>query len=468
MDTLLLARLQFAITTVYHFFFVPLTMGLAILVAIMETIYVSTGDEKYKRMTKFWGHLLIINFAMGVVTGIVQEFQFGMNWSEYSRFVGDIFGVPLAIEALMAFFLESVFLGIWIFGWDKLPKRVHAATIWVVAIGSNLSALWILIANSFMQQPVGYQIVNGRAELVDFWALVTNPNVWIQFPHVLAGSLVTAAFFIISVSAYHLLRHRHNAYPAEKLAEFRRAFQIGAVVAVISGGLVILTGHDQAQHMVETQPMKMAAAEALWESESPASFSLFTIGDQTTLEDVFSIRIPAMLSVLAYNRPTGEVQGIRDLQAEYQAQYGPGNYVPWLPMIYWSFRLMVGAGFLMIVVGLLALYFFSKEQLTTRPRFLMLLTGMVVVPYAANTAGWIMAEAGRQPWIVFGLLKTQDAVSPGVSAGSLLFSLIAFTLVYGALMVADIFLLYRYGTGSDEEDEEAQSDDDLSIAFTGN
>lgn len=467
MDTLLLARLQFAITTVYHFFFVPLTMGLAILVAIMETIYVATDNEMYKRMAKFWGHLLIINFAMGVVTGIVQEFQFGMNWSEYSRFVGDIFGVPLAIEALMAFFLESVFLGIWIFGWDKLPKKVHAATIWAVAIGSNLSALWILIANSFMQQPVGYEIVNGRAELVDFWALLTNPNVWIQYPHVLVGSLVTAAFFIMSVSAYHLLRRRSVDYPATKLAEYRRAFQIAAVVAVISGGLIILTGHDQAQHMVETQPMKMAAAEALWETESPASFSLFTIGDQSDLEDVFSIRIPALLSVLAYNRPTGEVQGIRDLQAEYQATYGEGSYVPWLPMIYWSFRVMVGAGFFMMAVGLAALYFFAKEQLMTRPRFLRLLMFMVIVPYAANTTGWIMAEAGRQPWIVFGLLKTGDAVSPGVSAGSLLFSLIAFTLVYGALMAADIFLLYRYGTGSDDEDERPLRDDDLSIAFTG-
>lgn len=468
MDALLLARLQFAITTVYHFFFVPLTMGLAILVAIMETVYVVTDNDMYKKMAKFWGHLLIINFAMGVVTGIVQEFQFGMNWSEYSRFVGDIFGVPLAIEALMAFFLESVFLGIWIFGWDKLPKKVHAATIWAVAIGSNLSALWILIANSFMQQPVGYEMVNGRAELVDFWALVTNPSVWVQYPHVLVGSLVTAAFFMMSISAYHLLRHRHSPYPAEKLQQFRLAFQIAAVVAVISGGLVILTGHTQAQHMVETQPMKMAAAEALWETEDPASFSLFTIGNQANLEDVFSIRLPALLSVLAYNRPTGEVQGIRDLQAEYQQIYGPGNYVPWLPVIYWTFRLMVGAGFLMIAIGLAALYFLSKNQLYARPRFLQLLLFMVIVPYAANTAGWIMAEAGRQPWVVFGLLKTADGVSPGVSIGSLLFSLVAFTLLYGILMAADVYLLYRYGTsGGEEQETPPADDDDLSIVFAG-
>ena len=470
MDALTVARLQFAITTVYHFFFVPLTMGLAVLVAIMETIYVRTGKESYKEMTKFWGHLLIINFAMGVVTGIVQEFQFGMNWSEYSRFVGDIFGVPLAIEALMAFFLESTFLGIWIFGWDKLPKRVHAATIWAVAIGSNLSALWILIANSFMQQPTGFVINNGRAELVDFGALLTNPSVWVQYPHVLVGSLVTAAFFIMSVSGYHLLRHRTKAYPENKLEQYRRAFQIAAVVAVISGGLVILTGHDQAQHMVLTQPMKMASAEGLWETEDPASFSLFTIGSQENLEDVFSIRLPALLSVLAYNRPTGAVQGIRNLQAEYQEIYGPGNYVPNLPIIYWMFRVMVGTGFLMMGVGMWALYLHAKGKLEESMKFLKWVPLMVIVPYIANSAGWIMSEAGRQPWIVFGLMKTADAVSPTVTIASVWFSLIVYTLLYGALMAADIYLLFRYGTSSGDATgmpEPTPSEDELSVVYSG-
>ena len=313
-------------------------------------------------------------------------------------------------------------------------------------------------------------IENGRAELVDFGALLTNPSVWVQYPHVLVGSLVTAAFFIMSVSAYHLLRNRTKPYPESKLEQYRRAFQIAAIVAVISGGLVIFTGHDQAQYMVETQPMKMASAEGLWETEDPASFSLFTIGDQENLEDVFSIRLPALLSVLAYNRPTGEVQGIRDLQAEYQEIYGPGNYVPNLPVIYWMFRVMVGGGFLMMGVGLVRAVPFAKGKLEGSARFLKWVPLMVIVPYVANSAGWIMAEAGRQPWIVFGLMKTADAVSPNVTLGSLWFSLIAFTLLYGALMAADIYLLFRYGTGSGDATgipTPEPSEDELSVVYSG-
>jgi cytochrome d ubiquinol oxidase subunit I len=292
----------------------------------------------------------------------------------------------------------------------------------------------------------------------------------VQYPHVLVGSLVTAAFFIMSVSGYHLLRHRTKSYPANKLEQYRRAFQIGAIVAVVSGGLVILTGHDQAQHMVQTQPMKMAAAEGLWETENPASFSLFTIGNQENLEDVFSIRIPTLLSILAYNRPTGAVQGIRDLQAEYQATYGPGNYVPNLPVVYWMFRIMVGTGFLMMGVGLWALYLYAKGKLEGSLKFLKWVPLMVIVPYIANTAGWIMAEAGRQPWIVFGLMKTADAVSPNVTLASVWFSLIAFTLLYGVLMGADIYLLFRFGTGSGDATgivAAAPPEDELSVVYSG-
>ena len=238
MDPTILARTQFAITTVYHFFFVPLTLGLSIIVALMETLYVQTGNEVYKRMTKFWGKLFVINFAMGVVTGIVQEFQFGMNWSEYSRFVGDIFGAPLAIEALLAFFLESVFLGLWLFGWDKLSKRAHAATMWMVAIGSNISALWILIANSFMQEPVGYVIRNGRAEMDDFAAVIFNPNIWVQFPHVFTAGLTTAAFFVLGISAYHLAKKNETDL-------FKRSFQIAAIIGTMAIVLVGLGGHSQ-------------------------------------------------------------------------------------------------------------------------------------------------------------------------------------------------------------------------------
>jgi cytochrome d ubiquinol oxidase subunit I len=437
-DTTAVARWQFAITTVYHFFFVPLTLGLSILVALMETAYVRTGDETYKRMTKFWGKLFVINFAMGVVTGIVQEFQFGMNWSEYSRFVGDVFGAPLAIEALLAFFLESTFLGVWIFGWDKLSTKAHAATFWLVAIGSNLSALWILIANSFMQQPVGYILRDGRAEMNDFLALITNPNVWVQFPHVFASGMATAAFFVLGVSAYHLVKK------SKQQELFRRSLRGAMAYGLIGVLLVILVGHSQAQHMVQTQPMKMAAAEALWESENPASFSLFTIGDEPGRRDLLSIRIPGALSFLAYNRFSGEVKGITNLQAQYEQTYGPGNYVPPVAISYWTFRAMVGAGFLMAALALYGLYLVLREKTAEKHWFLLALIGAIGLPYLANTTGWLFTEIGRQPWIVFGLQKTAEAVSPSVAGESVLLSLAIFTLLYGTLMLADIYLLAKY------------------------
>ncbi len=437
MAALTLARWQFAITTVYHFFFVPLTLGLSILVAIMETMYVSTGKEEYKQMTKFWGKLFLINFAMGVVTGIVQEFQFGMNWSEYSRFVGDIFGAPLAIEALLAFFLESTFLGIWIFGWDKLSKELHVTTIWLVAIGSNLSALWILIANSFMQQPVGYAIRNGRAEMTDFFALLTNGHVWVQFPHVFTAGISTAAFFVISISAYHLLKKTKDT------VVFRKSFKLGIIYGTVGTVLVILVGHTQAQYMVKIQPMKMAAAEALWDTENPAAMSLFTIGDEKNRKDVFAIRIPGALSFLAYNRFSGEVKGINQIQAEYEKSHGPGNYVPPVAISYWTFRIMAGAGFVMLFLVLYGLIKILKNQLDFKPSMLKLMFWSLVLPYVANSTGWIFTEVARQPWVVFGVLRIEDAVSPTVSTGEVLFSLIAFTLVYGVLMGVTIYLMRK-------------------------
>lgn len=453
MDALLLARLQFAITTVYHFFFVPLTLGLSIMLAIMETIYVRTGDEKYKRMVKFWGKLFLINFAMGVVTGIVQEFQFGMNWSEYSRFVGDIFGAPLAIEALLAFFLESTFLGLWIFGWDKLSKRVHAFTMWMVAIGANISALWILIANSFMQEPVGYVLRNGRAEMNDFFALLTNPHVWAQFPHVFFSGITTAAVFVVGISAFHLLRNSHDK------AVWHTSFRFSMIYGLIGIVLVIMQGHTQAQHMVKNQPMKLAAAEALWDSEDPAAMSLFTWGDEKNRWDVFAIRMPALLSILAYNRPSGLVKGINDLQEEYVQTYGPGDYVPPVAITYWTFRMMVGAGMVLLVLILLGILYIIKENYPQKIWFMKLLPWAIALPYIANSTGWIMAEVGRQPWIVFGLQKTADAVSPSVSSGEVLFSLIVFTLLYGVLMGADIYLLKKYAiAGTDETKPQPESE----------
>ncbi|MDD5466613.1 MAG: cytochrome ubiquinol oxidase subunit I [Anaerolineales bacterium] len=437
MDIVLLSRLQFAVTTVYHFFFVPLTLGLSFLVALMETLYVRSGKEIYKDMTKFWGKLFLINFAMGVVTGIVQEFQFGMNWSEYSRFVGDVFGAPLAIEALLAFFLESTFLGIWIFGWDKLSKGMHAAAMWMVAIGANISALWILIANSFMQEPVGYVIRNGRAEMSDFLALLFNPNVQVQFPHTVMAGFTTGAFFVMGISAYHLLRKQHVGF-------FRRSFQNAAVVGTIAIGLVALNGHSQAQEMVRSQPMKMAAAEALWNTEDPASFSLLTIGDLEQRRDVLAIRIPRLLSLLAYNQLDGEVKGIYDLQAEFEDQYGPGNYIPPVAVTYWTFRIMAGAGMLLLVLALYALFIIMGEMVDRHPLVLKAFGLALFLPYAANTAGWLMTELGRVPWVVYGVMKIDDAVSPNVSGSMVLTSLLGFTLIYAVLMAADIYLLNKY------------------------
>lgn len=441
MDTLVLARLQFAITTVYHFFFVPLTLGLSIFVALLQTVYYRTGDETWKRHTQFWGKLFLINFAMGVVTGIVQEFQFGMNWSEYSRFVGDIFGAPLAIEALLAFFLESTFIGVWFFGWGKVSQRVHLASIWLVALASNLSALWILLANSFMQQPVGYVLRNGRAEMNDFFALATNPNIFTQFPHVIFGGVTTAGFFVLGISAWHLLRQSSPDF-------FARSFKLATVYALIGVIMVGVVGHSQAQHLIGTQPMKMAAAEALYDTEDPASFSLLTIGDWTQRREVFAIRLPSLLSLLAYNQFDGQVKGINDLQQEYSVKYGAGDYVPPVAFIYWSFRAMAGAGTAMLVLAALALYFALKNNLTGSKRFLQILPWAILLPYIANTAGWLMTELGRVPWIVFGVMKIEDGVSPAfvVNSTAIVITLVLFTLTYGALMGVTVYLMRRYAT----------------------
>lgn len=471
MEALELARLQFAVTTIYHFFFVPLTLGLSILTAIMQTQWVRTGDETYKKMTKFWGTLFLINFAMGVVTGIVQEFQFGMNWSEYSRFVGDIFGAPLAVEALMAFFMESTFLGLWIFGWDRLPQKVHLATIWIAAIGANISAYWILVANSFMQNPVGYEVVemadgSTRAQMTDFFEIITNPNVLLQYPHVVLGAFTTAAFFVMGISAFHLLRKEN-----ENTVMFRRSFNIALVFGLVSVLGAMGFGHAQGQHMANYQPMKLAAAEGIWENEDPAGLSLLQIGNEFTAdseqgEAIFDIRIPSLLSFLTYNTPNGEVQGLNTLNALYQEQFGDKfdeayaeeygldeiSYIPpaiWLT--YWSFRAMVGMGTAMFFLALLALWFNYRGSLQNQRWFLRLMVAAIVAPYIANSTGWVLTEVGRQPWIVFGEMRIEAAVSPLVTVGELWITLIGFTLVYGVLMVADVWLLWKYGSAGAAE-----------------
>jgi cytochrome d ubiquinol oxidase subunit I len=380
---------------------------------------------------------------MGVVTGIVQEFQFGMNWSEYSRYVGDIFGAPLAIEALMAFFLESTFIGMWLFGWNRLPQKIHLLTIWLVAIAANISALWILTANSWMQQPVGYALRNGRAEMTDFVALLTNSHLWVQFPHVFFAGLSTGAFFMLGIVAFRLLRKDRDQ------VFFRTSFKMASVAAIIGASLVILVGHSQAQHMVQVQPMKMAAAEALWNTEESAGMSLFTIGDTRNLQDVFSIRIPSVLSILACNQPNCAVQGINELQAQYEQQFGPGNYVPNIFILYWSFRAMVGAGFLMLLIALWALVRALRDRVHKPSWILPLIPFAIALPYLANTTGWLLTEMGRYPWLVWGVLRLEQGVSP-VPAGQVLATLLGFTLVYGALMVADVYLLVKYARADTE------------------
>ena len=441
-----LSRLQFALTTIYHFFFVPLTLGLVWFVAILETQYARTGNEVYRKLTKFWGKLFLINFAMGVVTGIVMEFQFGMNWAGYANYVGDIFGAPLAIEALLAFFLESTFLGLWIFGWDKLSRKLHAAVIWLVALGSSLSALWILIANAFMQHPVGYVINNGRAEMVDFGALVFNPKAWVMFEHTLTAGLTTAAFFVLGISAYQLLRKKEIDF-------FKRSFNLAAIIGTIAVTLVIIGGHEQGLWLLQNQPMKAASAEALYDTEDPASFSILTIGDLTGRNKIWQIRIPRVLSLLYYNEFTGEVPGINNLETQYQEKYGPGTYIPLVVFTYWGFRLMVGAGFAMLALGGYALYHVMRSRVGPNIRWLVIFVFAIALPYIANTSGWILTEMGRQPFIVYGLLKTEDAMSPGLSSGMILFSLIGFALIYTALMGADVYLLAKFAKAGPSEGE---------------
>lgn len=438
MDLVLLSRLQFGLTTIYHFFFVPLSIGLAVMVALMESIYVKNGDENYRRMAKFWGKLLLINFAMGVVTGIVQEFQFGMNWSGYSRFVGDIFGAPLAIEALFAFFLESTFLGMWIFGWDKLKPGLHAACMWIVAIASSVSAFWILLANSFMQNPVGYVLRNGRAEMDSFGALLTNGHLQLQYPHVITAAWATAGFFVLGISALNLLKGKNPVF-------FQKSMKIAAVFALVGSLLVAGVGHMQGQHLIVEQPMKMAAAEALWETSDPAGLALVAAIDEEAGENTFEIVVPRVLSFMAYNSFSGEVKGIHDLQAEMVAAYGEGDYVPPVTVCFWAFRAMVGAGSLMVLFALVALVLNKTGKLAQQKLLLKLLGLGIALPYIANTGGWILAEMGRQPWIVYGLQTIYDGVSASVSSTEVLISLLGFAAVYTVLAVVDVYLLAKFG-----------------------
>ncbi|MCM4082306.1 cytochrome ubiquinol oxidase subunit I [Paractinoplanes hotanensis] len=466
MDTLDIARWQFGITTVYHFIFVPITIGMSALVAGLQTAWVRTGKEHYLRATKFWGKLFLINFAIGVVTGLVQEFQFGMNWSDYSRFVGDVFGAPLAIEGLLAFFLESTFLGLWIFGWDRLPKRLHLMTMWLVAIGTLLSAYFILAANSWMQHPVGYQLnpETGRAELTSISALLTNSTTLVAFPHTISAAYMTAGAVMLAVSAWHLSRRN-------QVEVFRPGLKLGAWVVLIAGLGTLISGDQQARVMTEQQPMKMAAAEALYRTSAPASFSVFTVGSLDGDEELYSLRIPNLLSVLGTGTLDGRVEGIDDLQAEYEQRYGPGDYSPNIPVTYWAFRLMIGTGGLAILVALVALAAVrqGRHPAGRTGRWLWIAAiSAVAMPLLANSFGWIFTEMGRQPWTVFGVLQTADSVSPSVTPGEAATSLITLTVLYGVLAVIEIGLFLKYAKAGAPQQQPPGTDDeeaDRPIAF---
>ena len=441
MGALDLARWQFGITTVYHFLFVPLTIGTSMLVAIMQTMWFRTNDEKWLKATKFFGKLFLINFAMGVVTGIVQEFQFGMAWSDYSRFVGDIFGAPLAVEALASFFLESTFLGLWIFGWDRLPRGLHLATIWAAAFGTMLSAYFILAANSFMQHPTGYVInpVTKRAELTDFGSVLFQNTTVATFAHVIASAFLVSGVGVVAVSLWLIMKDR-------SADAMRSTLKLGAWTAIVAGLLVMYTGDVQAKIMVQQQPMKMAAAEALYETTESAPFSLVTVGSLDGSEAYWALDIPGLTSFLAtgnWSGPDSTVQGINDLQAQYEQKYGPGEYAPYVPLVFWAFRAMIGLGGLGVLFAAFALWITRRQRVPSRGIIRLTSTVAVLVPLVGISAGWIFTEMGRQPWIVYGLMKTEAGVSPTLSVFQVATSLIVFTLLYGALAVVEVGLLIR-------------------------
>lgn len=446
MDVVLLSRLQFAVAVFFHFIFVPLTLGLTVLLAIMETAYVRTGNEMYKRMVKFWGKLFIINFVLGIVTGITLEFQFGTNWSKYSAFVGDIFGSLLAIEASVAFFLESTFVAVWIFGWDKVSQKTHCVAIWLVAIASNLSALWIILANGFMQHPVGYVIRNGRAELENFFAVLTNPYAWGQYFHTISSGWLLAGFFVLGISAWHLLRKN-------EIDLFKASVKFAAPFTLVFALAVAVFGHHQGNNVALYQPAKLAAMESHWETTTNAPMVALVWPDQENGKNaVEAIEIPGLLSFLAFNDFNAEVKGLNDFAKE---------DIPPVLTTFLSFRLMAGMGGLFILLAFLA--WKKREDLASNPLLCKALTYAIPLPYIAIMAGWMLAEVGRQPWIVYSLMRTSDAVSP-VPSSSVAISLLSFIVVYSVLGILDIYLLIKYARKGPQPAPAAESESEEGVA----
>ena len=436
-----LARWQFALTTLFHFIFVPLTLGLAPLLAVMQTLWHRSGDEKWLRLTRFFGTLFLINFAIGVATGLVMEFQFGMNWSAFSTYVGDVFGTPLAIEGIGAFMLEATFIGLWIFGWNRLSPKVHLATIYLVWLGTWLSAYFILTANSWMQHPVGYELNSqtGRAEATDIFEILFQGFVLFAWTHAILAGLVTASFFVLGVACWHLLRGRN-------VEVFRGAAKLAIVVALPVTFVQLGVGSEFGVLATDVQPMKISATEALWDTEEPAAFSLFQIGGFTVDDQTpsFDIEIPGLLSFLSTNSFKGEVVGINELQSQAEQQFGPGNYIPDVRLVYWSMRVMAYLGTLLLLLAAWGAWLLWRRKLESAKWFQRAALAGIALPFLANFAGWILTEAGRQPWVVYGLLRTEDAVSGSVSAWTVGLSLGVFVSLYAVLGLVDFYLIRRY------------------------
>ena len=451
-----LARIQFATTSIYHFFFVPLTLGLGPIVAVMQTMWHRTKDERWLRLTHFFGTLFLINFAIGVATGLVQEFQFGMNWSVYSKFVGNVFGAPLAIEGLAAFFLEATFLGVWIFGWNRLSPRLHLATLWIAVVGTWMSAYFILVANSWMQDPVGYEIVNGEAQLTSVWDLLTSRWALWAWGHTILAGLTAGAAVVFGVCCWHFVRGRNQEL-------FRPAAKLALIVLVPVAGFNLWFGSNFGILVTELQPMKISAAEAQWDDCSKCAFSLFQIGGFTEDDQTptFSIQIPDLLSFLSTGSIDGKVSGLTELNRQYEATFGPGNYIPPVRTIYWSMRIMAYAGSFVALLSLVAAFLLWKRRLEQRRWFLWVAVYSMFLPFIAITAGWILTEVGRQPWIVQGLLKTGDANSPAVSTAMIAFSLAMFACLYLLLLVLDIWLMRRYAKIDPPELDRGESGDPM-------
>ena len=440
MSQLDLARLQFAMTSVYHFLFVPVTIGLGFLTALLQTGWYRTGRGELLRLTRFFGTLMVIGVAVGVVTGLVQEFQFGMDWSQYSRTVGDVFGAPLAMEGLAAFFLESTFLGLWLFGWDRLPRRVHLAAIWTVAFGSALSALFIMAANSWMQHPVGYKIdsATGRPQLNDVWALFTNPVFLAGYVHVLLAAAVTGSVVMLAVAAWQMRKGTDRE-------AFRPAAQLALVVLLPAILLAMLVGSELGVIEAKYQPMKIAGAEAQWTTCQPCSFSVIQIGggnkDETPTK---LIEIPHLLSLLATNHWNGQVTGLNEVNSQYQSTFGAGDYVPNIFIQYWSMRVMAYLATVVFLLGAWGIYLMYRRRLSRSKWFLRCAVWAASLPFLINTAGWLLTENGRQPWIVQGLQLTAHGVSPSIDTTTVAISIIAFFLIYAALAVVAAVLMTRY------------------------